>query len=133
MYVCMCVCVCGKLILKIAWSGCKISLLCSALQPPLVVGGSLQATSGQPLTLTCNYSVPRNLATAPTMQWVHYNGTVLSNNADLTFDSLKTSHGGEYSCNATISIPQLDLRLQGSNTTQLTVQSEWQLWGAGSN
>ena len=58
------------------------------------------------------------------MQWAHSNGTVLSNNADLTFDPLKTSHGGEYSCSATISIPQLGITLRGSSTTQLTVQSE---------
>ena len=117
---------------KVAWSegpqDLQFLLFCSALQPPLVVGGSLQATSGQPLTLACNYSVPPNLATPPTMQWVHSNGTVLSNNADLTFDPLKTSHGGEYSCSATVSISQLDITLRGSSTTQLTVQSEWALW-----
>ena len=91
----------------------------------MVEDDNVTGTAGEPLTLTCGDSYPANLVRAPDVQWLHSNGTVLSNTDILTFDPLRTSDGRRYTCSVNISIPQLGIvGLVGMDRTDLTVQSE---------
>ena len=91
----------------------------------MVEDDNVTGTAGEPLTLTCGDSYPANLVGAPDVQWLHSNGTVLSNTDTLTFDPLRTSDGGQYTCTVNISVPQLGIvGLEGMGRTDLTVQSE---------
>ena len=92
----------------------------------MVEDDTVSGTAGKSFSLTCADSYPANLVRAPDVQWLHSNGTVLSNTAILTFDPLRTSDGGQYNCTVNISIPQLGIvGLEGMGRTDLTVQSEW--------
>ena len=98
----------------------------SALEAPMVEDDTVTGTAGEPLTLMCSDSYPANLVRAPDVQWLHSNGTILSNTDTLTFDPPRTSDGGQYNCTVNISIPQLGIMgLVGMGMTDLTVQSEW--------
>ena len=44
---------------------------------------------------------------------------------NLTFTPLLTSHGGPYTCVATISVPQLSLNINNSSAVTVSVQSEF--------
>jgi len=110
---------------QVSMSVASLDLSHSALQPPMVEIDTVTGTAGEPLTLTCSNSYPANLVRAPGVQWLHSNGTVLSNTDILTFDHLRTSDGGQYTCSVNISIPQLGIMgLVGMGRTDLTVQSE---------
>ena len=91
----------------------------------MVEDDTVTGAAGEPLTLTCSNSYPAHLVRAPDVQWLHSSGTVLSNTDILTFDPLRTSDGGQYTCSIDISIPQLGIvGLVGMGRTDLTVQSE---------
>ena len=110
---------------QLCMSVAPLDLSHSALQPPMVEGDNVTGTAGEPLTLTCADSYPAHLVRAPDVQWLHSNGTVLSNTDTLSFDPLRTSDGGQYTCTVNISIPQLGIvGLEGMGRTDLTVQSE---------
>ena len=74
--------------------------------------------AGQSYNLTCTVTL-ENLAGIPTAEWLDPNNNPLDNNSDLTvedtvtvncstytttlqFTTLRTSHGGQYSCQATL-------------------------------
>ena len=44
---------------------------------------------------------------------------------NLTFNPLLTSHGGQYTCVATISVPQLSLDIINSSAVTVSIQSEF--------
>ena len=91
----------------------------------MVEDAAITGMAGEPLTLLCNYSFLPNLVRAPDVQWLHSNGTVLSNTDTLIFEPLRTSHGGEYACIVDISIPQLStVGVFDIGNTTLSVQSE---------
>ena len=89
-------------------------------------------------TLTCNATVVENLAVGPDIQWLYSNGTTVGGSnitvgtmmmlgnvftRNLTFFSLRTSHGGQYICRASVDIPVISLSGINSESTNITVQS----------
>ena len=89
--------------------------------------------------LTCNVSkTVDGLINSPTATWTtggvavtNGNGITISSLITdiasiliLTFDSLKTSHNGRYSCDGTLTSPALEMELMYSSVETLQVQSE---------
>ena len=99
-------------------------LLLPDLMPPTVNETDLISTAGQPLSVECMFQMTDNLIRPPTVQWVNSSGSVQSDTTTLSFFSLLTSHGGEYTCTVTINIPELNILLTGEGTTTITVQSK---------
>ena len=93
------------------------------LMAPVVYEDSINSTAGQSLTLTCMFSVPANLFNSPSVQWLNSTGVILSATGNHTFSPLLTSDGGVYTCNVTISIPEL-ISLTGVGNTSVTVLSK---------
>ena len=68
------------------------------------------STAGQMYTLTCSVIVPGT----PSIQWQYSNGSDVTTGDGitvsagvLTFNPLRTSHGGEYTCQATAETPSV--------------------------
>ena len=89
--------------------------------------------------LTCNVSkIVGGLINSPTATWSTGGETVSSENGiivstmstdsahilTLTFDPLKTSHEGRYSCDGTLTSPALETEIMHSIVETLRVQSE---------
>ena len=51
-----------------------------------------------------------------------FGGTIWRN---ISFSPLKTSHGGQYVCQAGLSIPAIGLEETWISSTDMSVQSEW--------
>ena len=47
---------------------------------------------------------------------------------NLTFSPLLTSHGAQYTCQATINVPSINVTNTGSNSTDAVIQSKWLLY-----
>ena len=94
-------------------------------------------------SLTCNVSkTVGGLINSPTVTWTtggedggvavtNGNGITVSNTifnetpaSTLTFDLLKTSHNGRYSCDGTLTSPALETELMRSTVETFFVQSE---------
>ena len=70
----------------------------------VTITASVMSTAGQMYTLNCSVDVPGT----PSIQWQYSNGSEVTSGDDitvsegvLTFNPLLTSHGGEYTCQAT--------------------------------
>ncbi|KAL5486725.1 hypothetical protein EMCRGX_G019242 [Ephydatia muelleri] len=113
------------------------SLTVQALPPPVVTTSSYGSTiAGSVYSLVCTVKVVDGLVVVPDVVWmkdgrVLVNGTnttltrtVLGGNSNLnlTFNPLLTSHGGQYTCVATISVPQLSLNVTNSSAVTVSVQ-----------
>ena len=92
---------------------------------PVVEEMDNTSMAGQPFSAECNFTTIPNLVTAPSVQWLNSTGSVVSENAELSLSPLLTSHGGEYLCVVTISIPQLYILLTANGSTTVTVESEF--------
>ena len=87
--------------------------------------------------LTCTVTVEEHLVVQPTVEWS--GGSVGSGSVSvdditrdgatstrqITFSSLRTSHGGQYVCQADIDIPSIGLMRAASSSRDVTIQSEW--------
>ena len=112
-----------------------------ALPPPEVViipDGS--TTAGDVYTLACNTTLMENLAVEPDIQWLYTNGTTVGGSnitvgavrmtgnlfiQNLTFNPLRTSHGGQYICRAHVNIPAISLPVISSQSSlNIAVQSK---------
>ena len=100
------------------------------------------ATAGEMLTLTCRVTVVEGLTVQPDVEWADPgDGAVMSDVNDVTvgsvmrsgsestlvleFSPLRTSHGGQYTCRATINVPLIDISdLSNSSSQDVTVQSK---------
>lgn len=107
-------------------STCALNMILfiTALQAPVVVilGASFQ-TAGNQHTLTCAATVSTYLSVTPTIEWSLPEGVKNSSITvggqstsgaitakTLTFNPLRTSHGGVYQCTATINISGIELQ-----------------------
>ena len=115
------------------------SLSSPALPPPVVTTSSYGSTiAGSVYSLVCMVKVVDGLVVVPDVVWM-MDGAILVNGINttltrtvsggnstlnLTFIPLFTSHGGQYTCVATISVPQLSLSVTNSSAVTVSVQSE---------
>ncbi len=89
----------------------------------------LPVTAGSSLNLTCLVSVVDLLSVEPLIQWTTLSDQSLSGGTGttntLTFDPLFTTNATQYTCTATINIPEVDIiDRTGSNSINLTVNSK---------
>ena len=93
-------------------------------------------TAGNTYTLVCQVGVVEGLVVDPDVDWLDSNGTTVSGlditvggpsiegsvvTRNLIFSHLHTSHGGDYTCRASISV--FSISLSSSNLTRITVRS----------
>ena len=92
----------------------------------MVTASSGSSIAGSMYSLVCTVTVVDGLVVVPDVVWMKY-GQVLVNGTDttltrnvsgylnLTFNPLRTSHGGQYTCIVTVSIQQ-ELLMSGNST-----------------
>jgi len=89
--------------------------------------------------LTCTTVVVENLAVEPTVEWQFSNGSIIvarngisvgnpltsgnTINLTLTFNPLRTSHGRQYTCSATVTAKSITLN-SNSTVADVIVQSK---------
>ena len=83
----------------------------SALPAPVVtISFSGSSTAGEDYSLQCSASVVAGLVVVPDLKIVFPNSTEISvmdsSSPDYMFSPLRTSDGGQYTCTATVNIPQ---------------------------
>ena len=91
---------------------------------PVVFEHNLSSMAGENFSVECRFMTADNLVTAPSVQWKNSSGSVMSDNATLSFSPLLTSDGGEYTCNVTINITELGVTVTNENNTTITVESK---------
>ena len=102
-------------------------LLHSALPAPVVtISFSGDSTAGQGYSLQCSASVVAGLVVLPDLKIVFPNSTEISvmdsTSLDYMFSPLRTSDGGQYTCTATVNIPQAGIMdLQNSAVETVVV------------
>ena len=106
--------------------------------PVVAITGPTTGVAGEGLQLTCSVSVVEYLVTEPIVQWsggsvgsedgVTESATATSgvtSERNVTFSSLRTSHGAQYTCQTEVSISSINLVRTGSRSRDILVQSEW--------
>ena len=113
--------------------------LCTELPAPeVIISGLTRGVAGEELRLTCAVTTIEHLALSAEVT-VKWSGPGLTDTAvregitsaidttttmrTLTFDPLKTSHGAQYNCSASINIPPISVT-SNSNSTNILVQSK---------
>ena len=102
-------------------------LVHSALPAPNVtISFSGDSIAGLTYSLHCSASVVAGLVVLPDLKIVFPNSTevsaVNSSSVDYVFYPLRTSDGGQYTCTATVNIPQAGITdLQSSGVETITV------------
>ena len=107
-------------------------ILCSSSvlpAPNVTITFSGNSTAGLSYSLVCSASVVAGLVVLPDMKIVHPNSTLVlvvnsSSAVEYMFSPLRTSDGGQYTCTATINIPQAGVTdLSTSEMENVTVAS----------
>ena len=96
-------------------------------------------TDGHDFGLVCTVTMNVDLNADPTLEWVGPDGTPVLSEHNITvgtpmvddnvttltlnFTPLNSSHGGEYICKATVSVPELSVTLSKRATRDLIVTS----------
>ena len=116
-----------------------VSLSTDLPDPEVAVSGPTTGRVGDMTELTCTVTTVAHLSPDAelTVTWsggseggsrvmesetVAVSGT--SSERTLSFSSLNTSHGAQYTCQAVINIPLIGLMKTSNNSTYLTVKSE---------
>ena len=103
----------------------------SALPAPNVtISFSGDSIAGQNYSLHCSASVVAGLVVLPDLKIVSPNSTevsaVTNSSVDYVFSPLRTSDGGQYTCTATVNIPQAGITdLQSSAVETITVVGKY--------
>ena len=102
------------------------------------IGGTLEV--GDTLELSCSVTVEEHLAPSAELSFVWSGGSVggsgvidndtravneTTSERALTFSSLNTSHGGQYTCQAVINIAQISLMKTGNDIAEVMIQCEY--------
>ena len=113
-----------------------ITCIPGLVAPVVMVTSKGDPIAGNTYTLVCQVSVVEGLVVNPNVVWLDSNGTTVSGlditvggpsiegsvvTHNLTFSPLHTSHGGDYTCQANVSV--VSISLSSSNLTRITVQS----------
>ena len=109
----------------------------------LATSDDLAPTLGQPYSMDCTgHKTVSGLMNQPSPQWYSPSGNLLSSGSDVQlqgprnvglssselvalFPTLRTSHAGNYTCQASLSSPALTSPIVKSVTFAVTVQSEF--------
>ena len=107
--------------------------------PAVIITSGGDPTAGNTYILVCRVSVVEGLVVDLDVVWLDSNGMTVSGldvtvgrpniegsvvTRNLTFSPLHTSHGGEYTCRASISVSKISIEnLSNSSSTCITVQS----------
>ena len=110
------------------------------LSPGVALATDGVSTAGEMYSLICTVSTASNLTMDPVIVWMDSSGVVgvdsddnisLGNsssggeyNVTLTFSSLHTSHGDNYTCMATINIPVAEIDLSSSASETVILKSK---------
>ena len=114
-----------------------ITVLFSVPSAPVVrIESAGESTAGVNHTLTCTVTLEQDLKAPLLIQWTAPNGSIVgnetlvdvtvsrsSNNLSLTFSPLHTSHGGQYSCMASVNVLKANVSIGGQASLNITVQS----------
>ena len=106
---------------------CLLPSLSDLPPPNVTISFSGSSTAGQSYSLNCSATVVPDLVTEPHVQLVFSDLTIAegSSSVDESFSPLRTSDGGQYTCTATVNIPQAGIAdLAHSTTETVTVHSE---------
>ena len=102
------------------------------LPPPVVaISPSGDSTAGQSFSLQCSAGVEAGLVVGPDLVLVAPNGSEVASQMSTsalshTLSPLRTSDGGQYTCTATVTIPEAGIAgLLSLAVETLTVASEW--------
>ena len=107
-----------------------MSVLFSVPSAPVVrIESAGESTAGVNHTLTCTVTLEQDLRSPLLIQWTAPNGSIIrnetftrfSNNLSLTFDHLHTRHGGQYSCIASVNVPEANIFIGGQASHNITV------------
>ena len=102
----------------------------------MTITENTSGTAGLEFSLTCSVTAVEYLIVQATLQWsgvsvgssgVTESDTTLSGSVSartLTFNPLRTSHGGEYTCQAKASISSINMTWTGSEGRVVIVQSK---------
>ena len=101
----------------------------------MTISNDTMGTAGDKLQLICNVTTVDNLVTSAlvTVQWsggsvasdeVIEDSTTNSGNSTLTFNPLLTSHGAQYTCQAMINIPSINVMVTSNNSMNVMVKSK---------
>ena len=101
----------------------------------MTISNDTMGTAGDELQLICTVTTVDNLVESAlvTVQWsggsvgsdeVTEDSTTNSEVSTLTFNHLLTSHGAQYTCQAMINIPSINVIVISSNSTNVMVQSK---------
>ena len=111
------------------------------LASEVTIHGTGNTIAGEMYTLSCTATVVENLVVVPFLQWEYSNRSVVNSGSsftlsatitsgntttrNLTFNPLRTSHGGEYTCRAIINISSISISgLSSSQSSEVVVQSK---------
>lgn len=120
------------------------SISLTDLIPPILnIEVEGDSVAGQAFTLVCRITLPDGLSTEPQISWLSPQGDVLTSEGELTvgsqpvlgnpsrlvtyvtqFSPLLTSHGGTYTCQATVSSPYGTIQPSSSVAQKVTVASK---------
>ena len=95
-------------------------------------------SAGESYTLTCTVEVVEGLVVRPDVEWLDPDNNTITNGGDitvgsqetsgtittLTFNPLHTSHGGEYTCRAKITIEDISVDVTSRESFDVIVQSK---------
>ena len=121
----------------------NFSSLADILPPDINIIVDGMPVAGQTLTLLCRVTAPDGLIMEPQITWRSPQGNILSSEGEVTvgnqpvignpsrlttytiqFSPLLTSHGGTYTCQATVNSPYLTIQQSAAGTWNVSVQSE---------
>ena len=109
--------------------------------PEVATDTTGSSTAGEMLTLTCRVTVVEGLTVDPTVAWFDSDNNAVTSGVNVTvgsvmrsgrestlvleFSPLHTSHGGRYTCIATILLPEIEVyALSGGRSLIIIVQSK---------
>ena len=99
------------------------------------------STAGMEHTLICIVTSAENLFSSPDVVWTYSNGTIIDSGDGITvgqavtegsgttsilsYNLLRTSHGGMYTCMADISIPEASVAVTNDASATVNVQRKF--------
>ena len=130
----------GEAVYLVVYSNLSFFLLLNtALNAPVVTVDAVGTpTAGEMLTLTCRVTVVEGLTVQPDVEWVDSGGNAvpsgvndvtvgnvtISGTLEMEFSPLHTSHGGMYTCIASINIQSIDvIGLTNNSSENVAAQS----------